>query len=70
MYDGYKQDWVGGLIDKLVDEHEKLAGFGEKRCAGGLEGLDLRWRRGTTRSTTTTEGTLRRGGQDALGLCC
>ena len=48
MYDGYKQDWVGGL----TDEHGKLAGFGEKRGAGGLEGLDLYWRRGTTRATT------------------
>ena len=34
MYDGYKQDWVGGLTDKLVDGHEELAGFGEKRGAG------------------------------------
>ena len=69
-YNGHKQYWVGGLTDKLVDGHEELAGFGEKRGAGGLEGSDLRWRRGTTRATTTTEGTLRRGGHDALGLCC
>ena len=58
MYDGYKEDWVGCLTDKLVDGHEGLAGFGEKRGAGGLEGSDLHWRRGTTRSTTTTEETL------------
>ena len=69
MYVGYKEDGVGGLTEELVDGHEKLAGFGEKRGAGGLEGSDLRWRRGTTRATTTTGGTLRRG-DDALGLCC
>ena len=70
MYHGHKQDRVGVLTDKLVDGHEELAGFGEKRGAGGLEGSDLRWRQGTTRARTTTKGTLRRGGQDALGLCC
>ena len=70
MYDGHKECWAGCLTDELVDGHEELAGFGEKRGAGVLEGSDLRWRRGTTRATTTTEGTLRRGGQDALGLCC
>ena len=69
MYNGYKQCGVGGLTDELVDGHEKLAGFGEKRGAGGLEGSDLRWRRGTTRATTTTGGTLQRGGK-APGLCC
>ena len=57
MYYGYKEDWMGSLTDKLVDGHEKLARFGEKRGAGGLEGSGLRWRRGTTRATTT-EGTM------------
>ena len=64
MYDGYKEDWVGGLTDKLVDGHEKLAGFGEKRGAGGLEGSDLRWRRVTTRATT---GGLCEGATTLLG---
>ena len=46
-----KNDWVGCLADKLVDGHEELAG-GEKRGAEGRDGLDLHWRRGTTRATT------------------
>ena len=69
MFYGHKECWAGCLTGELVEGHEKLAGFGEKRGAGGLGRLGPALAPWYDARATTTTGSARRD-YDSLGLCC